>query len=64
MDKTLLAFSLGYVAILLLSLDFYSWGVSEPFFAGLPFWVLMMLGLTLLLSVYYFLFSVFCWRDS
>jgi hypothetical protein len=53
-----------FISIFLLSLDFWSWGASEPLFFGLPFWMWYLLFLTLFLSGLFYLFSMFFWREE
>jgi len=53
-----------FVGLFLLSLDFWNWGQSEPLILGLPFWVIYLLVLTLSVSLAFYAFSRFAWRDG
>ena len=54
----------GWLAILLLSLDFWNWNETTPLIYGIPFWVISLLALTLALSAYYALFARHAWGDG
>jgi hypothetical protein len=53
-----------FIGFFLLSLDFWMWNNSKPLILGLPFWIWYLLIITLLLSVVYYLFVHFYWRDD
>lgn len=53
-----------FVGLFLLSLDFWNWGQSKPFILGLPSWVIYLLVLTLSVSLAFYAFSRFAWRDG
>ena len=55
---------LVFIAIFLLSLDFWGWGQSNPLILGLPFWVYYILIITLLTSVAFYIFTKYYWRDN
>jgi len=52
------------VIIFILSLDFWGWYQSKPMFLGLPIWVYYIIFLTLLLSIFYYIFSKNIWRKD
>jgi len=52
------------IIFFLLSLDFWSWGVSEPLFLGLPVWMWYLLILTLSLSGIFYMFTRFFWKED
>ncbi|MFH1404219.1 MAG: hypothetical protein ABIH11_08130 [Candidatus Altiarchaeota archaeon] len=54
----------GWLALLLLSLDFWNWGSIRYMFFGIPCWVVCMLIITVLLSMYYQLFSRTVWGED
>jgi len=53
-----------FVGLFLLSLDFWNWGQSKPLILGLPFWVIYLLVLTLSVSLAFYAFSRFTWRND
>ena len=53
-----------FIALFLLSLDFWGWGQYKPLILGMPLWVYYLLFLTLLTSVAFYLFSKTYWRDD
>jgi hypothetical protein len=63
MIKKTMPWVLGYALIVLLSLDFWNWGRSQPVILGMPYWVIAFILLNLTLSAYYFLFSRKYWGD-
>jgi len=52
-----------FALVFLLSLDFWNWGKSKPFFLGLPFWIIYFIILTLSLTPLFYLFSRDIWRE-
>jgi hypothetical protein len=55
---------IGYLILFFLSLDFWNWGAATPLILGMPYWVIHSLVLTSALSLYYLLFSKYCWGDA
>jgi hypothetical protein len=53
-----------FTGLLLLSLDFWGWNQSKPFFIGLPFWVYYLLFLTLATSFAFLIFSKYYWEEQ
>jgi len=63
LKKYIIAFVV-FVALFLLSLDFWAWGQSEPLFLGLPFWVYYLFFLTIATSIAFFIFSKYNWSGN
>ena len=53
-----------FIGLFLLSIDFWNWGYDKPLFFGLPFWMWYLFFITLFLSVAFYLFSRFFWRED
>ncbi|MDH7517031.1 MAG: hypothetical protein QHH19_01610 [Candidatus Thermoplasmatota archaeon] len=53
-----------FIGLFLLSLDFWAWNTSKPLILGLPFWVWYLLVLTLSLSLMFYVFTRFYWREE
>ncbi len=53
-----------FIGLFLLSLDFWMWKVSEPLMLGLPFWMWYLFVLTLSLSLVFYVFTRFYWREE
>jgi hypothetical protein len=64
LDKKTLFITLFFIAIFVLSLDFWNWGQATPLIFGLPYWVVYLLILTILTSLCFFLVSKFLWSDD
>jgi len=52
-----------FTIMFVLSLDFWNWNKSKPFFFGLPFWILYFIVLTLSLALLFYVFSKNAWRE-
>jgi len=53
-----------FLALFVLSLDFWGWNSASPMFLGLPIWVYYLLFLTLSLSVFFYIIAKNVWRDE
>ncbi len=62
-QKKYALYFLAFLLIFLLSMDFWSWHASKPLIWGIPYWVVFLYTLTLMISVFYYLFSKKFWRD-
>lgn len=54
----------GWLAVILLGVDFYNWGKPPHLILGLPDWVWFDLGLILLTSLIFGLLSQHQWEDE
>ncbi len=56
-------FVAGFVALVIISVDFWNWTSSKPLIMGMPFWVVWDIIVVILTGIYYILFCTYLWRD-